>query len=94
MVSRPRKSVPEQGEDVSQQLTPFVRVEHNMTNPVKPIAKDTPCRSRMFFDPNGFDSMAPSPDMVGPAKGEGKDSQESFYPVFILDMRCFKVKSS
>jgi hypothetical protein len=48
----------------------------------------------MFFDPNGFDSMAPSPDMVGPAKGEGKDSQESFYPFFILDMRCFKVKSS
>src|SRR5713101_3008261 len=39
---------------------------------VKSIAKDASCRSLMLFDPNRFDDMAPSTDMVGPAKGDSQ----------------------
>jgi len=65
-----------------------------MPNPVKSIAKDAPCWSFMLFDPHWFDDMAPSTDMVGPAKGYRKDSEQSLQTFFILQMRFFKIKPS
>jgi len=94
MTSQSRQGIPEQCEDVGKRLTLFVGVQHHMTNPVKPMAKDAPCWSLMLFDPHGFDDMAPRTDMVGPAKGESQDSEESFQTLFSLQMRCFKVKTS
>src|SRR2546421_10206190 len=88
------QDVPEQCEDVGKRLTPFVGVQHHMTNPVKSIAKDAPCWSLRLFDPNRFDDMAPSTDLVSPAKGYSKDSEQSFQTLFILQMRFFKVKTS
>jgi len=45
----------------------------------------------MLFDPHWFDDMAPSTDMVGPAKGYRKDSEQSLQTFFILQMRFFKI---
>jgi hypothetical protein len=55
-----------------------------VTTPVKSIAKNTLRGPLMLFDPNGFDAMSPSTDMIDPAKGDGQNSKQRMESLFIF----------
>jgi hypothetical protein len=55
-----------------------LRIEQEVPDQVKAIAKNTLGGSLMFFDANGFDHMEPRTDMVRPAKRHGDHGKETF----------------
>ena len=70
------ESIPEQSQDLGQQVTLVVRIEHRLSNPVKSIPKDALGGSLMLLNTNRFDHMSPGTDVIGPAKSDSQDSKQ------------------
>ena len=86
--------MPELQHDVSQLLIAFMSIEQMLSNPVKSLTEDTPCRSLVLFYVNGLEHMYPGTDMICPAKSHGEAGKSSFEAYLIVDMGIFKVQSS